>query len=443
MNNKNYEAITIMLVFLILPSISVAAGLNVVDDIQTRFQESATSLATALQSMATWLLFSLAVISYTWAGGMLILRGADIQEFFTELVGLVMTTGLWYWFIQQSPALAQNIVQGWVWMGSQASGANLDLSASEIAMRGIDLAGVIYDASDIVTIVPFMVAALAVALLYAVMAGYALVVIVEVYIVTSAGVILLGFGGLKWTMDYAQKYLIYCMAVGIKLFVMFLVLGLGNQFVNDWAAAAELTQMPAIFTLLVTLVVIALLVFIIPNTAQALISGVSIANVGGAIGATAAAAATTGGMVQQAGKTAAGGMLALKEAVALGGSQPGNTAVNAAKALASSGAAVIGNRVMGDYNASSGSLGGSMAQQMRKQHLGGSGLYGDAPPASKDKPGATHDLSRDVSKGWDTRGLAGGGGLDAGLGGNSIGGGAVGNSGYKSPAVDLTIGDGK
>ena len=103
---------------------------------------------------------------------------------------------------------------------------------------------------------------------------------------------------------------------------------------------------------------------------------------------------------------------------------------------------MIGNRVMGDYNASSGTMGGSMAQQMRKQHLGGSGLYGDAPPASKDKPGTTHDLSKDVSKGWDTRGATGGG-LDGGLGGNSIGGGAAGNSGYKSPAVDLTMGDEK
>lgn len=442
MNNKNIALIS--LVFMaILPAAAGAAGLDVVDSLQSQFKSTTTALGLSMQSMATWLLFSLTTISYTWRAGLMLLRGTDIQGFFAEFVSLVMVTGLWYWVIQSSPDFAQTIVQGWIWIGNHATGASQSISVSEVALRGIDLASKIFDSSDIVTAVPFFFAGCFVAILYAVIAAFALGVIVEMYITTSAGVILLGFGAAEWTSDYARKYLVYCMAVGIKLFVMYFILGVGDRFINDWVSSMNYGEMNSIFTLLTTLVIVALLVFKIPNVAQGLVSGVSLANVGGALGATGQIMGAAAGAVGGAVAGAAGGLMAVKEAAALGATQPGSSsgkqyqAMNTLNNLANSAGAIVGNRMMGDYNASSGSFGGSMAQQMRQQRLGGSGLYGGAAADSSHVGGSPSGGSGgggSIGKDGDPE-RAAANGADSSK--QSVAEYAE-KARYKSPAVDLT-----
>ena len=53
-----------------------------------------------------------------------------------------------------------------------------------------------------------------------------MLIIIESYFVMFAGIILAGFAGSNWTMDYWQKYLSYVGAVAIRLFCTSLLLGL-------------------------------------------------------------------------------------------------------------------------------------------------------------------------------------------------------------------------
>ena len=46
--------------------------------------------------------------------------------------------------------------------------------------------------------------------------------------------LLLGFGGSRWTVSFAEGYLVHAMRVGVRLFVLFLLIGVGMTFPTLW-----------------------------------------------------------------------------------------------------------------------------------------------------------------------------------------------------------------
>ena len=77
-----------------------------------------------------------------------------------------------------------------------------------------------------------LIAALVIVVCFALIAAMMIVTLVEMYIVSYAGIILLGFGGSSFTKDYAVKYLTYAVSVGIKIMMMTLVVSVG-QSIHD------------------------------------------------------------------------------------------------------------------------------------------------------------------------------------------------------------------
>ena len=53
------------------------------------------------------------------------------------------------------------------------------------------------------------------------------VAMVESYLVIGAGVIFLGFGGSRWTAAYVERYIAYAVSVGMKILVLYLLVGAG------------------------------------------------------------------------------------------------------------------------------------------------------------------------------------------------------------------------
>jgi type IV secretion system protein TrbL len=120
------------------------------------------------------------------------------------------------------------------------------------------------------------------------------------YLVVNGGVILLGFGATRWTNDFAQKYIVYAFSVGIKLFVMQLLIGLGEAFIRDWAANFE-EENTQVLVLIGAALVMLVMVARIPDIVAGLINGVtfsagadelkSTANTVGSLGGAAGGAA--------------------------------------------------------------------------------------------------------------------------------------------------------
>jgi len=61
--------------------------------------------------------------------------------------------------------------------------------------------------------------------------------LVESYIAMGAGVILLGFGGSRFTASASEGYFPFVIRVGVRLLFFYLVLAIGVQLANQWAAA--------------------------------------------------------------------------------------------------------------------------------------------------------------------------------------------------------------
>ncbi|MFP3341470.1 P-type conjugative transfer protein TrbL [Halomonas sp. SIMBA_159] len=392
-----------------------AADGDIVRDLQEGFRDSVALWYAPLQQVATWLLLSLAVISYTWSASQMVLRNADLGEFVAEFVRLVIFTGFFLFLIQGGQQLAETMIKGWVWIGGQATGTSLSLSVPEILERGFTLGGDVISAGSGLSRIAYTILALPVVILYTLIAAYAFFVLAEMYVVTAAGIVLLGFGGSQWTADYAKKYITYTISIGAKLYVMFLVIGAGEQFIHQWAVNQDHESFRAILAIIGVLLMMAILVKMIPDAVQGIINGASLGSATPSVGGMARAA---GSVAVGAAVGAAGGAMAMREASKLAGEQLGGSGALASavapgggsstgagngplpmpgSASSSSGAAAgmghagktmknltkaagetLGGKIMGDYNASHGSFGGSMAQKLRAERLGMSEGGGDS-----------------------------------------------------------------
>jgi type IV secretion system protein TrbL len=65
------------------------------------------------------------------------------------------------------------------------------------------------------------------------------VAMVESYIIVAAGFIFLGFGGSRWTLPYAERYIGLAVSVGVKIMMIYLLVGTGMDVALTWVSAAQ------------------------------------------------------------------------------------------------------------------------------------------------------------------------------------------------------------
>jgi type IV secretion system protein TrbL len=83
------------------------------------------------------------------------------------------------------------------------------------------------------------ITALIVVIAFAVIAAQLLVALVESFIVIGAGILFLGFAGSRWTKFFTERYLSYVASVGVKLFVLYLIMGVGMGIAARWMPILE------------------------------------------------------------------------------------------------------------------------------------------------------------------------------------------------------------
>ena len=137
-----------------------------------------------------------------------------------------------------------------------------------LASKITDEASIFQPAASIVMVL----FALVLIVCFAIIAALLIVALVESYIVVSAGVLFMGFGGSKWTKDFALKILVYAVSVGAKLFVMQLLIGLGQQVFNALASNFE-TRSVDILVVIGSAIVMVALTWFLPELIQGMING--------------------------------------------------------------------------------------------------------------------------------------------------------------------------
>ena len=137
------------------------------------------------------------------------------------------------------------VIQGFSQAGATAAGIT-NLSPTGVFDQGLALANKILNATaDLGLLDGFFasliagITALVVVIAFAIIAAQLVVVLVESFIVIGAGILFLGFAGSRWTKFFTERYLSYLASVGVKLFVLYLIMGVGMGIASRWIPILE------------------------------------------------------------------------------------------------------------------------------------------------------------------------------------------------------------
>ena len=226
---------------LMLYSVGAAAQLTnqgMLDQVVTEFATRASSWQSVVMNAALWLFWTLGTISLVWTGGMLILRKADIGEFFAEFVRFILFFGFFLWLLRNGPAFASSIIRSLQKLGEQASGVSSVTPSSIVDIGFMIWKQAIISLSLWTPIDSFVGIALSagIMLLLAAVAVNMLLLLVAGWILMYAGIFFLGFGGSRWTSDLAINYYKAVLGVAVQLMAMVLLIGIGNDLLATFYA---------------------------------------------------------------------------------------------------------------------------------------------------------------------------------------------------------------
>src|SRR5690349_3576563 len=131
-----------MLVWLVLfctDAHAAVANAGVLDSVRDRFFDAASRWQTYITEIATWLFWTLVLISMVWTFGMMGLSKADIGEFFAEFVRFTIFTGFFWWLLYNGPVFAMAIIGSLEAIGRTASSAGSVVSPSGIVDIGVEI----------------------------------------------------------------------------------------------------------------------------------------------------------------------------------------------------------------------------------------------------------------------------------------------------------------
>ena len=338
-------------------------------DLLDVYKNATTTWVSTAFGYANKLFGLLAFIDFTWAMIVLFLEGQEIQGWIAGFLKKFMTISFFYALLINQSTWFPAIINSFVQIGQQAGGVSGYLNPSTILWTGVQISGAILAAClpnaaasatvggvlgvivpgagaalTAASLIPALVAlfcALLIFLAYVVITLTFIMATVESYVVMSAGLIFLGFGASRWTVPYTERYISLVVSTGVRLMVLYMIIGLGQTLSSTWVQ--EASQLPlstaglqSLFGLLASVIVFMALAWQVPKLAGSILQGslqmgssdliapaMSAAIAAGTIGAvaTAGVGAVAGGVgALAAGGATAGGGAGAAGAGGIGGS---------------------------------------------------------------------------------------------------------------------------
>ena len=377
-------------------SLATAAKGGLFDNTVNAFNGASSSWLSNANGIAGHIFWGLAGIEFVWAAINWVLRKHEIGDLLASVFFKIMSIMFFYWLaIQYAPTWIPMLLQGFQQMATGVLGSTGTapptvqpgmISPSAVMGVGTCIADTLlgpasnWEASglaDKVFFALFTIAAVIVVVVsYFVITLQLLLTEIEAFIVLFGGAVMLGFTGSRWTLPWGEKYFAYAVSVGVKLMVIFLVIGLGDQIITDQVNTlvngSTLTKEQYVQLMLIVLIY-AGLAWSVPAMAGTFLNGSPHMSLG-----------TMAGTAM-----AAGGMLVGLAAGA--GSAPGTAGTAGSKAIdkgasaaktASGTARSIGNAVSGSYQSLA-----TLGQKIWGGGGGGSGAVPSKPPSTP--PGAS------------------------------------------------------
>ena len=315
---------------------------SVLDQVVSKFQGKVKSWQSVIQGAAERLFWTLVLISMVWTFGMMLLRRADIGEFFAEFTRFIIFTGFFFWLLTNAVSgqnIAGTIIDSMQQLGGTAAGLPGGANHASIVDTGILIWHQAMNNMNILDPIDSLVGlilSLGILIILAVIAVNMLLLLIASWVLLYAGIFLLGFGGARWTTDIAINYFKTVLGVGIQLFVMLLIIGIGSDLLTSFYS--KMGKNVLNYEELAVMLVFTIALWVLISKLPPLISGIV---TGSSIGSTAGIGSySAGGLVAAAGTTAAitaYGVSALRRNSPIKGIEPLMNAVKAGQNAESSG----------------------------------------------------------------------------------------------------------
>ena len=282
----------------------------------------------------------LAGIEVIWSFTLLALEKADFQLLTAAIIRKIMWIGIFYALLlygvtPDGGGWIPAILNSFQLLGQNASSVG-PLGPSAIVGFGVntavDLLSAASDAGFLTNMgnaLTLVFCAVVIFIAYLAIAIQFVVALVESYLVIGGGCILLGFGGSRWTAPYVERYLAYSVSVGLKILILYLLVGAGMTLSQGWAQVAlgiGSSAEPARtgFDLAAAAIMFLAVCWMSPKLASAILGGASVLTGGdlAAVGVGLAAGTATVAM--------AGAAMAASGTGALGKVQSASAAANGA-----------------------------------------------------------------------------------------------------------------
>lgn len=356
---------------------------DMLNHILESFTRVAYTWQSKITSSASWLFWGLALISMVCTYAAMILRNADIQAFFAETIRFFGTLGFFWWLLKNGPAISISIIDTMRAISANAAGLGSGLSPSSIVDIGFNILTKVSSTSSVLSPVVsalMIVTAIVVLVVLSLIAVNMLLLLVSAWLMAYAGIFLLGFGGSRWTSDIAVNFYRAVLGIGVQLFTITLLVGVGKSFLDPYYKAFQSgsPDLNSLCVLLIAAVILLSLVNKLPPMMAGIIGAGSQSSGIGSFGAGAAIGAAT--MAASAATSA--GSIALATANELAG---GTSAINAAFKAAQ---ANIDGDLNGMHNVGYSSNGEQQSankngQSAFSQAMGNTGSYQDSSYTSR------------------------------------------------------------
>lgn len=226
-------------------------GLNAIPNV---FCTSTTTwLGNALQSAQRFFVL-LVGIELAWSAILWVFQKEHLGELLSSFILKMM--GVWFFYGLLMAAVTTNwlpaIMSSFIGLGAQVSGLSNALDPMAVLQIGINICNAVFTLlpqpqfgfdvlnvassvnNDLIIAFAMLVAVMFAAIIdlivflaFLIAAGQLIMTLIEAYIMVGAGAVFLGFTGSRWTMSFGEKWISYAFAIGVKLFVTYIIVALG------------------------------------------------------------------------------------------------------------------------------------------------------------------------------------------------------------------------
>lgn len=323
---------------------------SLLNGVQAKFQPLQLQWGAKIKVYAQRLFWALAAVDFGWTCITYIIDKNDIADMLGSLIRKMMTISFFFVLLKMSDTWIPMIINSFTQIGQDAAGSGASATPDQIVSTGWSTALAMFQAlhnkgmsEKIAMALPVTALSILCFLSFLFVAVQLLVTLIETYIAIGAGIIMLGFGGSRWTTDMASKYMQYAVATGVKLMVIYLIVGAGQSLFDSTTMIDADQFIKSCMTAMGAGFVYAYLAFQVPAMASAMMSGSPSMTAGGMAGA----ALTAGAAMAGAGAAvAAGGMGAAKGAAGAAAGATGlakalSAGINSGLDLGKSGTAAV------------------------------------------------------------------------------------------------------